>query len=249
MSTPPLSSSSSSASSPSPSIDHSPLNPDESLEILLKAINNVNGTSEPAEPTTSSEWEQLSAWAHTEGAKLPDFNDFNFSLPMDLDFDPTMAVDPNALHFNTSIFDTDAMGLPSDSAFLMPQGNVTGDLLYPNTDDMSWMSHIQPETGRRLSITSSSSSSGASLSPISEHASVSSSPPSDIYLNDPAQELAHKVRQMAGVTLAVPVSAQVQQMAPARRSSQAPNSASPSTCPAYHHQILPQILSQSISLS
>lgn len=50
----------------------------------------------------------------------------------------------------------------------------------------------------------------ASVSSTSSPSSGESSPPSD-----PASDLAQRVRQMAGVTLAVPVSAQVQQMAAA----------------------------------
>ncbi|KZT08037.1 uncharacterized protein LAESUDRAFT_724515 [Laetiporus sulphureus 93-53] len=215
------SSSTSSMSAPSPTADHSQLTPEESLNLLLQTISqhnlsqNANPNPDKAQPTEPIDWEQLSAWSRNE-AKMPDFSDFNFELPMDLDFDSNMAVDPSALHFN-SIFDNAAMSLPTDSSFFLPATNPPPELLYPATDDFSWMtqSHVQPQTGRRLSVTSSSSSSGASLSPVSDNASVSSSPPSDSYLSDPAQELAQKVRQMAGVMLAVPVSAQVQQMAAA----------------------------------
>lgn len=226
MSTPPLSSSSSSASTPSPKSEPFQLNADESLELLLQAISNhgqnvdASGSPDGSQLTTPPELGQLSTWANSGNAngKL-DFGDFNFSLPMDLDFDQNMAIDPNSLHFD-SIFDTNTLSLPDGTSFLMPpQADMSGDLVYPTSDDMSWMpqSHIQPDTGRRLSVTSSSSSSasGASLSPVSEPASVSSSPPSHSCLSDPAQELADKVRQMAGVTWAVPVSAQVQQMAAA----------------------------------
>ncbi|KAI0777175.1 hypothetical protein BD413DRAFT_638577 [Trametes elegans] len=94
--------------------------------------------------------------------------------------------------------------------------NSNNHTLYAG-QEASWPpAHLQPRTGRRLSITSSSSSSGASLSPVMEAtASVSSSPPSEVILGDPASELAQRVRQMAGVTWAVPVSAQVQQLAAA----------------------------------
>ncbi|KAG6846414.1 hypothetical protein H0H93_014089, partial [Arthromyces matolae] len=59
-----------------------------------------------------------------------------------------------------------------------------------------------PSSGRRSSISSSASSSGASFSPIPESA------PSPV---DPAILLAEKVRQMAGVMLALPMTAQLQQ--------------------------------------
>ena len=149
-----------------------------------------------------------------------------------------MAIDPNALHFG-SMFDQ-TIALASENAFTAQPVAQSQELLYPSVGDMSWLNqqHTQPVTGRRLSITSSSSSSGASLSPVMDNASVSSStsaggsPPSDSYLSDPAQELAHKVRQMAGVTLAVPVSAQVQQMAAAGESVVRALD-SPSSCPGF----------------
>ncbi|PCH44728.1 hypothetical protein WOLCODRAFT_139190 [Wolfiporia cocos MD-104 SS10] len=216
MSTPPLSSDSSSASSPSPSVDNSQFPSDETLDLLLQTISqNVDSASDSSQVNTPPEWERLSSWVRPDG-KMPDFGDFNFSLPMDLDFNPNMSVDPSTLHFN-SLFDSANLALPNDNAFLMPPGNIPNDFPLSGADDMSWLtqSHVEPTTGRRLSITSSSSSSGASLSPVMDAASVSSTPSSDSWLNDPAQELAHKVRQMAGVTLAVPVSAQVQQMAAA----------------------------------
>ncbi|CCM01225.1 uncharacterized protein FIBRA_03273 [Fibroporia radiculosa] len=207
MSTPPLSSSSSSTSSPSPSIDHSQLSADDSLELLLQTISqHATSSSEPsAQENAPADWDQLSEWVQNNDTKLPDFGNFNFSLPMDLDFDSNMAIDPNALHFD-SIFDTSGLALPTNNSLLVPPANIPNDFVYPPANEMNWMaqSHVQPETGRRLSVTSSSSSSGASFSPVSEHASVSSSP-SDNYVSDPAQELAHKVRQMAGVTLAVPL--------------------------------------------
>ena len=234
MSTPPLtsstsaSSSASSTSSSSPTIDFSQLTSEESLDILLQTISQNAGmppsdTASELSPSTPPDWDQLAAWARSDSNnKLPDFSDFNFSLPMDLDFDASMAIDPNTLHFG-SMFDQGLAAMAPENAFAAQTAPQPQELLYP-TGDISWLNqqhHVQPDTGRRLSVTSSSSSSGASLSPIMETASVASSssagssPPSESYLSDPASELAHKVRQMAGVTLAVPVSAQVQQMAAA----------------------------------
>ncbi|KAI0938422.1 hypothetical protein AcW1_001842 [Taiwanofungus camphoratus] len=227
MSTPPpplsSSSSSSSTSSPSPTIDQTQLKSDctDPLDFLLQSLpQNVTDSG------NSPDWSQLSAWTRTE-PKLTDFStDFDLSLPMDFDFDPTMAVDPSALHFN-SLFDLSGsssgggLQLPVDNSFLMSTEPVHG-LLQVMPEESS--SSCWPAHGRRLSMSSSSSSSGASLSPFLEHSSVSSSPPSDSGLSssDPAQELAHRVRQMAGVTLAVPVSAQIQQMAAAGGQSKLP---------------------------
>lgn len=145
---------------------------------------------------------------------------------MDLDFDPTMAVDPSALHFNTSMFTQSSL---SDGPYHLPSTAQGDDLMsasvFSHTQPMwSQEAHAGTRPGRRLSITSSSSSSGASLSPILEPQSTAGNSPSsansdcgDYSLNEPdaASELAQRVRQTAGVTLAVPVSAQVQQLAAA----------------------------------
>ncbi len=224
MSTPPPSESSSSSStnSPSPTTPSVELksDPSETLAFLLQAMVAQAQAQSQAQSSESSsfdpqpDWAQLSAWANAQQENKYDLSsDFNFSLPMDLDFDPNMAVDPSALQF-TTIFDQSAFALPpNEPSFLMSNEMVSNMF---TSEDFTLPSHIEHGTGRRLSVTSSSSSSGASLSPIMEPTQVvSGSPPSDVNLNDPASELAQRVRQMAGVTLAIPVSAQVQQLAAA----------------------------------
>nr|UBR88890.1 transcription factor bHLH7 [Ganoderma lucidum] len=163
--------------------------------------------------STQPDWSQLASWASAaQEQKFDMSSDFNFSLPMDLDFDPNMAVDPSALHF-TTIFDQSAFTLPpSEASFLMSNEMVPNNMLFPSGEDFG-LSHVESGTGRRLSITSSSSSSGASLSPVMEPSQgISGSPPSDVNLSDPASELAQRVRQMAGVTLAVPTPSPVNEM-------------------------------------
>ncbi|TBU45161.1 hypothetical protein BD309DRAFT_1079551 [Dichomitus squalens] len=227
MSTPPPSESSSSSStnSPSPTTPNSELksDPSETLEFLLQTMaaqaqaHAQNGeSSSPFDSNGQPDWSQLSSWESTgQEQKFETTSDFNFSFPMDLDFDPNMAVDPSALHF-TTIFEQSAFTLPpSESSFLLSNDMVHNNMLFSGEDFGMPHSHIEPGTGRRLSVTSSSSSSGASLSPIMEPTHAVSSSPPDVNLNDPASELAQRVRQMAGVTLAVPVSAQVQQLAAA----------------------------------
>ncbi|KAI0824819.1 hypothetical protein BC628DRAFT_1410620 [Trametes gibbosa] len=227
---PPLSSSSSSTESPSPPTPLTELkaDPSDTLEFLLQTMAQAHtqsqGQSQHASDSSfdsnpEPDWTQLSAWAQHQEHKFDLSSDFNFSLPMDLDFDQNMAVDPSALHF-TTIFDPSAFAIPpAEGSFLMANemAHNNSQMLFPNGEDASWhASHVEPHTGRRLSVTSSSSSSGASLSPVMEPTtSVSSSPPAEVVLGDPASELAQRVRQMAGVTLAVPVSAQVQQLAAA----------------------------------
>ncbi|KAJ3528644.1 hypothetical protein NM688_g7969 [Phlebia brevispora] len=174
MATPPLSSSSSSASSPTPSFqspddsvkqapDNLSFDSPDALELLLQTITQNVDSPAAANP---EEWSQMSSWGAQE-AKVPEMStDFSLSFPMDLDFDPNMAVDPSALHFNSSIFTQARM---SEATFFQPDYSAS-DLssMFPY-DNSAWTQpHIEPGTGRRLSITSSSSSSGASFSPILE---------------------------------------------------------------------------------
>ena len=229
MSTPPPSASSSSSetNSPSPTTPTADLkqDPSETLEFLLQTMAaQAHAHAQQAQGSDSSfdpnqhDWSQLNSWAASHNDQKYDLSsDFNFSLPMDLDFDPNMAVDPSALQFS-SLFDHSAFALSQhDSPFVANNdiGHAGNQMLF--SEDFS-MPFESPET-RRLSFDDSSSSSsvsGASYSPVMEASqSVSGSPPSDVILNDPASELAQRVRQMAGVTLAVPVSAQVQQLAAA----------------------------------
>lgn len=231
MSTPPLSSSSSSTSSPSPYLRDSDdilkvekVDPTEQVsfddpdafELLLQTITQHGDSSQAANAT--EDWTRMSAWVQQEGKPVDFGTDFNFAFPMDLDSDPlAMSVDPNSLNFNTSIFTQTAL---NDTQYLTAPltqvHEVNPSSLFPF--DNSWATGIQTNTGRRLSVTSSSSSSGASLSPILESPSAfNSSSASDGGLSDsdPASELAQRVRLAAGVMLAVPVSAQVQQLAAA----------------------------------
>jgi hypothetical protein len=132
----------------------------------------------------------------------------NLPLDMDFDFNPSFAVDPTALHFNPSMFAT------TDLSPFPPQQQVA----FP-----------QSLTPRRMSITSSSSS-GASFSPVLDPTIASSVPsiPSttvaspnlssathasvNASMNDTVADLAQSVRQAAGVTLAVPVQGQAEQL-------------------------------------
>ncbi|KAH9914090.1 hypothetical protein B0H21DRAFT_713822, partial [Amylocystis lapponica] len=227
---PSSSSSSSSLNSPSPSIENSELKADTSdpLDFLLQSLS--QHTDSDIQGSNAPDWTQLSAWTRTDG-KYPDLaSDFDFSLPMDLDFDPSMAIDPSALQFST-IFDQSSLSLPpTNTSFMDTMSNQ------PMYSEENWVQPAQTQTGseRRMSVGSSSSSSGISLSPFLDSASaVSSSPPSDNCLNDPAQELAQRVRQMAGVTLAVPVSVHLQQIAAASQAKlPIPRLARPNHSPA-----------------
>lgn len=159
----------------------------------------------------SSLWDNESTTFQPTNLKFdPATLDFglNADLNMDLDFNPSLAIDPTALHFDQKMFATTEL-----SPFTPHQ-----QVVFPQT--------LAP---RRMSITSSPSS-GASLPPIQDAAattSISSIPstaaassnllpsthvPVLATMNDPVDELAQSVRQAAGVTLAVPVQGQAEQL-------------------------------------
>ena len=118
--------------------------------------------------------------------------EFNFAMPMDLSLESTF-IDPSALHFNTSIF---TQPDPSIQAFNPTQT----EFIPPSLTQL--LGQNGPHPGRRLSITSSSSSSGASLSPIPER-----QPTPEVTATIPTnshEELAQKVLQAIGATLTGP---------------------------------------------
>ncbi|KAH9990958.1 hypothetical protein BJV74DRAFT_987748 [Russula compacta] len=179
----------------------------------------LNDTSPSSTDSASSQadsppdWSQFSNLWDNERATFQPTNlkfdptalDFGLNLPlnMDLDFNSSLAVDPSALHFDPKMF------APTDMSPFSPQQQVFSQTLTP----------------RRMSVTSSSSS-GASFSPIldpvgassiaSVPSTVAASPdlpshthaPTVATANDTVDELAQSVRQAAGVTLAVPVQGQ-----------------------------------------
>lgn len=116
--------------------------------------------------------------------------EFNFAMPMDLGLESTF-IDPSALHFNTSIF---TQPDPSVHAFNPTQIEFIPPSLTQLLDQNG------PHPGRRLSVTSSSSSSGASLSPVLERQSTPEAPV--MIPTTSHEELAQKVLQAIGATLA-----------------------------------------------
>ena len=118
--------------------------------------------------------------------------EFDFTMPMDVGLESTF-IDPSALHFNTSIFTQSG---PSVQGFNPTQ---TEPVPPPLTQVPG---QNEPHSGRRLSVTSSSSSSGASLSPILER-----QPIPETTTKIPAsshEELAQKVLQAIGAVLNSP---------------------------------------------
>ncbi|KAH9174673.1 hypothetical protein EDB89DRAFT_1949630 [Lactarius sanguifluus] len=155
-----------------------------------------SGTSHTDSPP---DWSQFSSlWDNDQPQNVkfdPAAFDFGLNLPL------------AALHFDPKMFATDLTPFQPQQLLGFPQS-------------------LPP---RRMSITSSSSSSGASLSDLTPLASISSIPSTaatsphlspgvhvpvhmPVSVNDPVDELAQSVRQTSGVTLAVPVQGQAEQL-------------------------------------
>ncbi|KAJ3893579.1 hypothetical protein GG344DRAFT_42946 [Lentinula edodes] len=212
---PPASNSSgfSSKGSPQPDLE---LDPSDPLNLLLRNSQSTDSSMDDSSAGASPpDWSQLSElWSSSLDAgnlageyiakAFPDVMDYTIPLSSELDFTSQMAIDPHALHFDTQKLGLDHFPLLND---LTPSQN------YPFTFQSETSTSPQ---GRRLSVISSSSSSGASLSPVIEPS------PAPSHLNAPqesssssldaaAEELARRVRQSAGILLAVPMNAHSQQ--------------------------------------
>jgi hypothetical protein len=213
------------------------LDPSDPLNLLL---HNTPESSMDEESTTAQDWSKFSTlWAdHTDQSvamkpcsDIMDFTDLG-SLGMDMDFDPSMTIEPSALHYDytklvqgTNYTQGDQFNsfsaeiLSTPFPFTFQSALAAGNMSFASASPASYRKE------RRLSITSSSSSSGASFSPVPESlpspqpgsASDSVQPKVEASqtnvtpdANDPAAELAQRVRQLAGVMLAVPMGSQFQ---------------------------------------
>ncbi|KAH6905342.1 hypothetical protein BKA70DRAFT_1402659 [Coprinopsis sp. MPI-PUGE-AT-0042] len=229
------------------------LDPNDPLSLLLQNSDSSmedNGSAQ-SESQNPQDWSQLSSlWDGTDAANaalkaypdLMDFSELN-SLPMDMDFNPALGMEPGALHYDplkynpmhfsfedAAYHNVSSEMMPPQFAFTFQQALNAGASTLGATSSTSSLS--SPESSnkeRRLSVTSSSSSSGASLSPVLESLSSPSSSygsapsPSPVKVEarqgeapkalDPAAELAERVRQSAGVMLAVPMSADLSSQA------------------------------------
>ncbi|KAJ3798846.1 hypothetical protein GGU11DRAFT_555336 [Lentinula aff. detonsa] len=209
---PPASTSSNSSlkGSPQPDLE---LDPSDPLNLLLRNSQSMDSYMDDSSAGESPpDWSQLSAlWSSSfEGGNFsgeytykpfPDAMDYNIPLSSELDFTSQMAIDPHALHFDSQKLGANDFSLSSDL-------NTLQNHAFTFQSDLS----TSPQ-GRRLSVTSSSSSSGASLSPVIDPSPAPSHidapqalPPSSF--DAVSEELARRVRQSAGVMLAVPMSAQ-----------------------------------------
>lgn len=202
-----------------------PVNAQMSSEMGLDSVDPLNlllqnGDSSSDEASNSQDWSKFSTlWADSAEAVKPysdmmDFADIG-SLPMDMDFNPS--IEPSALHYDplkyNFSYDDQFNALSSELLatqfpFAFQAGLAAGDFSGSSSDSSQSFTKE-----RRLSITSSSSSSGASLSPVPESAqspAASDIQPKEEPAPDPAAALAQRVRQSAGVMLAVPMNAQLQ---------------------------------------
>ncbi|KAF8067742.1 hypothetical protein FPV67DRAFT_1493297 [Lyophyllum atratum] len=273
-SAPSPSSSSDSRSSYSPRLMSSDLglDPSDPLNLLLHNTSQSHSGNSSMEESSQEggsppDWSQLSSlWPDQDfGGQTKPYSDMmDFSelatLSMDVDFGNAIAIEPSALHYNPIKYNN----INTNYSYSPHTPSYNDDLLaahfpftfQPNSpSDTS--SHQSSQGGRRLSITSSSS---ASLSPAPESTVPSpvtakrpEFPPT--YANtddapvtlptDAASQLAERVRQSAGVMLALPMNAQLQ----AHENQQALLSAlatSPTTLPKLPIPRLPRHISQSV---
>jgi len=198
---------------------------------LSDSLNLLIHNSEDSEESECQDWSKFgSIWLDPSFKPYPDVMDSTEDFPSTLDnmdYNSAMGIDPSSLQFNPCALNF-AFDDPANPMSSAPFGDPypTFSFQYPPATQVSEASSSPPllfMKERRLSATSSSSSSGASLlSPMLETAS---SPPSgytsdsastkeesklthdavSLHTSDPATELAQRVRQAAGVMLAVPM--------------------------------------------
>lgn len=152
-------------------------------------------TEDLTQPSVVNDWSSFISLADggvqsskTEAMDLG--GEFNFTMPMDMGLESAF-IDPSTLHFNTSIFTQ-----PDTSVHAFDPSQT--DLVSSSLTQLVCPNGLHP--GRRLSVTSSSS--GASLSPILEQRSApttSATIPANSH-----EELAQKILQAIGATLTVP---------------------------------------------
>uniref|UniRef100_A0A0W0F121 BHLH domain-containing protein n=1 Tax=Moniliophthora roreri TaxID=221103 RepID=A0A0W0F121_MONRR len=185
------------------------LDPSDPLNLWLHDTSQGSDSSmdDSSAGESPPDWSQLSTLWPPSGESGANGKmegvDFSMTLGSDMDFVNSMVIDPNALHFNYDGISPNEL-LPGQHYPFTFQSDGPTTL---NVNDLT----LQRE--RKLSITSSSSSSGASFSPIISSPVVPGQLLNHLEprLDDPAAELAQRVRQIAGVTLAVPMGAHIQQ--------------------------------------
>ncbi|KAF8645825.1 hypothetical protein AX16_007548 [Volvariella volvacea WC 439] len=206
-------------------IHNSPTEPAEGADMITEGSSSSTTSQGGSPPDWSqlaslwpapSEADEMSGGAETK--QFPDLMDIADLAPltMDMDFNSAMTIEPSALHFDPSKFATayptfEESYTPQPSDMVLPYPFSFHSPNLSASDFSSSVTSLSVETTpsvRRLSITSSSGASIASFSPPMANApspnlsiaSANSSVPLD-----PAAELAQRVRESAGVMLAVPM--------------------------------------------
>ncbi|KAF5352211.1 hypothetical protein D9758_009218 [Tetrapyrgos nigripes] len=190
------------------------VDPSDPFNLLMHQSRSSDTSMDDSSGESLPDWTQLpSVWPtstfdSTFGAdsdqKAFTHMDFDMGLSSDFDFVSSMGIDPNALQF-----DNQKMGFSYQD--FNPNNLLPTSQSFPFTfqagSPESITSSDSSQHQRRLSVTSSSSSSGASLSPIVESRSPSlqAQEQSSPSAHSAAEELAQRVRQSAGVMWAVPM--------------------------------------------
>ncbi|KAG6888195.1 hypothetical protein C0995_009975 [Termitomyces sp. Mi166 len=242
------------------------LDPADPLNFLLNNPSPMDESGAAEFNQTSSMWPETDFSAQMKPYGAIDFNDLS-SLPMDIDYMNAIAVDPSALQYNNNFSPHYAFDahIPSYmDEFSSTQFPFTFQVHHDpsSPSDSSSMQSSSSSSGRRLSISSSVSSSGASLSPAPESLPspvaanlVPNQPPATEQptsttstSSDAATLLAERVRQSAGVMLALPMTAQLQAFeSPQQTENTAPNTST--AMPKLPIPRLPRHASQSIANS
>ncbi|KAF8237371.1 hypothetical protein L208DRAFT_1375635 [Tricholoma matsutake] len=192
-----------------------------------------------------SDWSQISSlWPENEIGQTKSYSDFmDFidpsSLSMDMNFNPSMSIEPSALHFDPININTTYHYDPYSNDLLAPQFPFMFQSPYsPSLSSSESSPQLSAQGRRKLSITSSSSSSGVSDSAAVSEAAHSTDCPHITPENQtlphtdvPMAELAERVRQSAGVMIALPIASHLQAQMNQQAASPVSNSTTTSKLP------------------
>ncbi|KAG6917610.1 hypothetical protein DXG01_001841 [Tephrocybe rancida] len=243
-------------------------------ELSLDPVDQLNfllSNPSPMDESGTADFNQASMWPETDfNTHMKSYGDMDFndlaSLSMDMDYINAIAVEPSVLQYNNfnPHYGFDAHPASYADEFGTSQFPFTFQNDPSSPSDSSSLQ--SSASGRRLSISSSVSSSGASFSPAPESVpspttaklvpnyppppglGTSSANTSGPVASDLASQLAERVRKSAGVMLALPMTAQLQAF---ENQQAAENTApsSPAAAPKLPIPRLPRHPSQSIASS
>ncbi|KAF6744872.1 hypothetical protein DFP72DRAFT_927527 [Ephemerocybe angulata] len=189
------------------------LDPSDPLNLILRNPSDLMEDNSSTDDSSSpADWTQLSTlW--DGGADMKSYTDLMDFNDLGMDFDPSMGLDPSAMHYGYPAYDATFQSMPQEMQFPFTFQNALDNASVFSSGASSSGSSTKE---RRLSVGSSASSSANSLSPGPSDAGYSQPTTPKVEVKkqsesprpfDPALELAERVRQTAGVMLAVPMSA------------------------------------------